>query len=256
MKYIGITGHRGSGKTTIAYLLGNTLEMLKFKYTKEQIKSYFDEWCETIKLDNNAIYDCNLKHVYFDEFGEMPKAFTAQLLSIDMDLLDSEFMKDNMYVNMKDFKLYKYDPSNTIMTNKELLEHATSTKRWKDVYVTLRDFITYFSIDIMKTYFGNNVWLKTRIVNDDKYGSPDDVFKLFSDTKTAEEIKYIKDKNGLIIRAVRPSNKKNNKGITDTEDCTADFVIITEGELTEMFDSIFEIANKIYTDEKISNNTV
>ena len=256
MKYIGITGHRGSGKTSVAYLLGNILEMLKYHKTKDEIKSYFAEWCETIKMNNNAIYDCNLNHVYFDEFGEMPKAFTAQLLSIDMDLLDSDFMKDNMYVNMKDFKLYKYDSSYTVMTHKELIEAATSTKRWKDVYVTLRDFITYFSIDIMQTYFGNNVWLKTRIVNDNKYGTPDSGWKVFSDAKTAEEIKYIKEKNGVILRTLRPSNRKANSGITDAEDCNTDFVIITEGELIDLFDSLFEIANKIYNDEKGTNSSI
>lgn len=257
MKYIGITGHRGSGKTSVAYLLGNILNMLKEKHTKQDIYDSYLYWCDLIKKNNNIIYDCDLKYIYFDEFGEMPKAFTAQLLSIDIDLLDSEFMKDNMYVNMKDFKLHNYDPSHIIMNHKELLECAETTKKWKDVYVSLRDFITYFSIDIMKTYFGNNVWLKTRIVNDNKYGTPDNGWKIFSDTKTVEEIKYIKDKEGIIIRTLRPSNKKNNAGITDiADDSTSDYVIITEGELIDLFDKLFEIANNIFENEKDTNNFI
>ena len=109
MNYIGITGHRGSGKTSIGYLLGHIRDCIKGKYTKEDIKKLYLTWCETIKKNNNAIYDCGLDHVYFDEFGEMPKSFVAQLLSIDMSVLDNDVMKDKMYVNMKDFKLYVFE---------------------------------------------------------------------------------------------------------------------------------------------------
>ena len=38
MKYIGITGHRGSGKTSTAYLLGNILDCLRSGCSRESIK--------------------------------------------------------------------------------------------------------------------------------------------------------------------------------------------------------------------------
>lgn len=257
MKYIGITGHRGSGKTSVAYLLGNILNMLKKKKSKEDIYENYKCWCELIKHNNNIIYDCDLDYIYFDEFGELPKSFTAQLLSVDIDLLDSDFMKDNMYVNMKDFKLHTYDKSYNIMTHKELLTNAPNIKKWKDVYVSLRDFITYFSIDIMQTYFGNNVWLKTRKANDEKFGGTNEKgWKIFSDVKTAEEIKYIKDNDGIIIRALRPTNRKNNNGISNIEDYDSDIIIITEGELINLFEQFFKMANKIYNNEKGVNNTI
>ena len=60
MFYIGITGHRGAGKTAIAYLLGNTLECLKRNNTFEDIQVVFNEKCSIIRANNNAIYDCDM----------------------------------------------------------------------------------------------------------------------------------------------------------------------------------------------------
>ena len=44
MKYIGITGHRGSGKTSTAYLIGNILDCLKHGHSKEAIEMYYTDW--------------------------------------------------------------------------------------------------------------------------------------------------------------------------------------------------------------------
>lgn len=244
MKYIGITGHRGSGKTTIAYLLGNMLEGLRWNYDKDKIQLMYNRCCKLIKENNNAIYDCGNLFVYFDEFGEMPKHMVATLLGIDMSILDNDIMKDTMYVNMKDFKLYTYNESFKVITSTELVEN--SSKKWKDAYMSLRDFVQCFSIDIMQKIFGSDVWLKSRIVNDETWKDTTEGWKIFSDVKTKDEIKYIKDNNGIIVRCRRPSNKKNNKGISNTETCDVDYIIITEGELTTLFETIYNIALDIY----------
>lgn len=251
MNYIGITGHRGSGKTSIGYLLGNILDCIKRKHEKSEILEDYKEWCEIIENNNNAIYDCSLDYIYFDEFGEMPKSFVAQLLSIDMTVLDNDVMKDKMYVNLKDFKLYAYDKSFKVLTTKELIEYtkAHSPKKWGDIYISLRNFAEYFSVHIMQKHFGTDIWLKTRIQNDIKYGESDKFYKLFTDVKTKDEIKYIKDRGGVIIRTSRPSHRKSNAGISNTEDSDTDFIINTEGKLINMFDSIYNLAKEIYERE-------
>jgi hypothetical protein len=244
MNYIGITGHRGSGKTSVGYLLGNTINAICKGSIKEDIEVMFKDWCNVIKSDENAIYDCPLYYVYFDEFGEMPKSFVAQLLSIDMSVLDNDTLKDTMYVNMKDFKLYSKDQSFKIITSVDILN---GSKRWKDCYISLREFAKVFSIDIMQKFFGTDVWLKSRVVNDEKWQvSSTEGFKVFSDVKTKDEIKYIKDRDGIIIRTCRLSHKKQHDGISNTENADADFIIDTEGCLYDLFDKIYNIANKIY----------
>lgn len=249
MQFIGITGHRGSGKTSVGYLLGHILNGLKMGLTREEFEVYYPIWCQEIKDNNNASYDCSLYYVYFDEFGEMPKSFVANLLSIDMSVLDNDTLKDTMYVNMKDFKLYAKDPSFKIISSEDILAGA---KRWKDCYISLREFAKVFSIDIMQKFFGADVWLKSRIVNDEKWNNSAhfEGWKIFSDVKTKEEIKYIKDNFGLIVRTSRPSHKKDHVGITTTENSDADFIINTEGPLTGLFEQIYKIAKEIYENSK------
>lgn len=248
MQFIGITGHRGSGKTSVGYLLGNILDCLKRDYSKDEIEDLYPTWCATIKENNNAIYDCCLDNVYFDEFGDMPKAFVASLLSVDMNILNNDTLKDKMFVNMKDFKLYPYDKSFKVLTAKELVEYtkANSPKRWPDVYVSLRNFAAYFSINIMQSIFGTDVWVKTRRQNESLYGEPNFEYTIFSDVKTKEEINYIKEKNGVMIRTLNPSTRKSDIGISNTENTDADFIINTEGNLVDLFNKIYEIGEKIY----------
>ena len=241
---IGITGHRGSGKTSIGYLLGNILNSLRRHHTKEEIFEDYKDWCDTIKQNNNAAYDCSLDYVYFDEFGEMPKSFVAQLLGIDMSILDNDTLKDTMYINMSNFKMYNYDETFKVITADDILSNIS--KKWKDTYISLREFAKVFSIDIMQRFFGSDVWLKSRRVNEEKWSYFNDGYKLFSDVKTKDEINYIKDQHGIIIRTIRPSNRKTNNGITNTENADSDFIISTEGQLIDLFDKIYDIAKQIY----------
>ena len=251
MKYIGITGHRGSGKTSTAYLLGNILDCLKHGHSKEAIKMYYTNWCGKIKNNQNAIYDCALDYIYFDEFGEMPKSFVAQLLSIDMSVLDNDTMKDTMYVNLNDFKLYSLEDHFCIVDSNWLLLNKSDNCFGEQVYMPLREFVKCFSIDIMQNIFGSNVWLKVLKVNDSRWNEPDSGWRVFSDVKTTDEIEYIKNKQGVLIRTKHPSNKKSKKGITNIENCNPDYIIDTSGELIDLFDSIYEIAEKIYNNERV-----
>lgn len=243
MKYIGITGHRGSGKTSTGYLLGNTIDMLLKGYSKEDILDKFPDWCDAIKQSKNAVYDCALTNVYFNTFGEMPKSFVAQLLSIDMSLLDSDTMKDNMFVNMNDFKLYTLDDSFTVIGTDDILNNTS--RRWKDRYISLRDFTKCLSIDIMQKYFGADVWLKSLKVNDEKWSLPNNSWTIFLDVKTKEETKYIEEKNGILVKTIRPSHKKSNSGIITTDQEDTNFIINTEGELIDLFDSIYDVSKEI-----------
>lgn len=246
MKYIGITGHRGSGKTSTAYLLGNILDCLKHGRSKEAIKMYYTDWCGKIKNNQNAIYDCALDYIYFDEFGEMPKSFVAQLLSIDMSVLDNDTMKDTMYVNLNDFKLYSREDHFCVVDSNWLLLNKSDECLGAPVYMPLREFVKCFSIDIMQNIFGSNVWLKVLKVNDSRWNEPDSGWRVFSDVKTTDEIEYIKNKQGMLIRTKHPSNKKSKKGITNIENCNPDYIIDTSGELIDLFDSIYGIATDIF----------
>lgn len=251
MQYIGILGHRGSGKTSVSYLLGCCLEYMKRGYTKEQLSAKYSTWCNNIKTSPNAIYDDCWDYVYFDSFGETPNSFVAQLLGIDMSILDNDTLKDSMYVNLKDFTLHTNVDENSIVTSKEYLATVKLDKPKcirrvnTDSYMTIRDFVSMFSIDIMQRYYGTNVWIKSRIRSDAQYNY-DCGWRIFSDVKTGDEFLYISEKNGILIRVQRPSNKKKNKGITNIESEHADYEIVIETDITDLFEEIYKIAKDIY----------
>ena len=81
----------------------------------------------------------------------------------------------------------------------------------------------------------------------------EDVIYYFEDNKN-DLHRYIKDNSGIIVRTLRPSHKKIDAGITNTENSDADFIINTEGPLTGLFEKIYEIANEIYTKQNIKDN--
>jgi len=251
MKHIGITGHRGSGKNTTAYLLGNILERMRKGHSKELIEDAFPIWCDEIRRDGNAIYDCCLYFVYFDEFGDMPKSMVSQLLGIDMGMLDNDFMKDHMYVNLKDFTLHR-DVTTDVVTSEQYLSLVKIDKpklirRVKhDSFMLLREFMKMFSVDIMQRVFGTNVWLKSRVRMGEQYGEVSDGWRIFTDVKVADELLYIKDKNGVIIKVQRPVNRKKDAGISNVEDMNVDYTITITTDISDMFEDLYKIAKDIY----------
>jgi hypothetical protein len=251
MKYIGITGHRGSGKNTTAYLLGNILERLRRGQSKEMIELVYPEWCEEIKKDCNAIYDSRLYFVYFDEFGEIPKSMVSQLLGIDMGMLDNDFMKDHIYVNLKDFTIHKDIENCIVVTSAEYITmvNVEKPKQIRNVYMTLREFTKMFSVDIMQKLFGTNVWLKSRHRQNEQYGEVEDGWRIFTDVKIGDELLYIKDKNGVIIEVNRPVNRKKDNGISNIKGVNVDYNITIMTDISEMFEDLYKIAKDIYEDK-------
>lgn len=248
MNYIGVTGHRGSGKTSVSFLLGNILDNLEKGLSKDEIYENYKIWCEELIDNDNIIRNAVLDNVYFDEFGDMPKAFVSNLLSIDMNMLYNDVLKDKMFVNMKDFKLYPRDKVLKVLTANELVEYTKShsPKKWEDIYISLRNFAEYLSVNIMQKTFGSDVWVKTRRQNDLLYGEIDVKYTVFSDIKTTEEINYIKEKNGILIRTINKSKKKSNRGIVNTDNIDVDFIINTDKDLIDLFEEILKISIEIY----------
>ena len=251
MKYIGITGHRGSGKTAVAYLLGNVLERIRRNDTKEEINALFNKLCETLRQDNNAIYSCPLYYVYFDEFGDAPKSLISQIIGVDMQVLDSDDSKDSLYINLKDFSIHT-DKAGVAITADEYMSRvpAEPKKITKDVYMTLREFIEFFSVDLMQRYLGSNVWVKMLNLSKEKFGDVEEGWRIFADVKFDFESQYIKDNNGFMISTKRLSKKKRTTKVSNKIEVSMDYTINTEGDLELLFEPIYTIAKDIYDKSK------
>lgn len=258
MLYIGVRGHRGAGKSTISYLVGNTLDYILRNETEDYDKLY-RIWCDDIVKDEKVIHDSQLNHVYFDSFSDTLKLWVKLLIGCPNSYMYDDYYKDHMIINMKDFsyKVYEEIPDNIKMYSHEELYDVMPKDRapitiTKNIYISLRNFIMYFGLEVMQRFFGSNVWVKSLNCSSEFYNSIfDSGIKIFTDVKTPGEVTYIKNKDGYIIKVSRPNHKKSPQK-TDklSQDNRFDFEITIRDDLYDTKDIIWEISNKILYGKK------
>lgn len=256
-KYIGIRGHRGAGKKTISYLLGNAIETILKKTDWDAKWPHLIEDVESDNFEKNL----NLNHVHFDSFADTLFVMIHTLLNIPMDWMTDDFMKDHVYINMKDFSYINCDkldktPS-PLYTCKELfheryneIDTETRPRTFRtDTFLTLREFIYYFGFT-MQSFFGLNTWVKSLDRNtgllEKFYAGDRTIYKIFIDVKYPSEATYIKNNGGIIIKCMRPDNIKEDTPVS-TEldyDSRVDYEISYEN-IRDLKDTIYNIANEL-----------
>ena len=257
MNYIGIRGHRGSGKKTIAYLLGCAIEYTispnLFPLDRDR-SAIFKVWCDKVMDDEYITSHSNLKHIYFSAFKETPELLTELLFGFTGDVTFDDFHKDHTILNLKDFSYTTYDevPNDLkLYTAEELYNYFISKKEptaiTKDLYASLREVVMYFGREVMQRFFGLNVWVKTLRSCDDRYPynfNDNLYYKIFTDLKYPSEATYIKEKQGVIVKVNRPGHKK--RGVDKLlHDDRIDYELEVGEGLYDLEDKIFEIAEAI-----------
>lgn len=258
MKYIGIRGHRGAGKNTIAYLLANTLNWISERSHAEDFHELFVRWCAEIKEDETRLDSLSLAWVIVEGFGDGPKMFVNMLTGIDFADMNNDWAKDHTVINIKDFTVNQFeDPQaelgSDLVTAKEYFEKLTFLSDpepiQQNVYMTLRELILYFGIYVMQNAFGRNVWVKSLVANqkffDGLYGDDVKGYKIYADIKARLEISYIYDRGGVIVKVSRPSHKKTGGMDLLKGDSRHDYAIEITGELEDLERTIYDIAKSI-----------
>lgn len=266
MNYIGIRGHRGAGKDLISYVVGCTLNHM-IETNQIPDKSKMDSWINDIIDNDNVIHEVSLKNVYFDSFGDTVKTFVALLLGCDTKYLYDDYYKDRMVIDMSTFKYQIFDdiPKDlTLVSNEQLynimMKQGSPDAVVQQYMITLRDFILYFGQDVMKRFFGTNVWIKSLNLNGNMFENifSDSSYKIFRDIKTSSEVTYIKNKGGIIINVYRKNSHKKRGFNNDKllKDKRIDFQINIPDNVYDIYDDIIqicELCNKIKTETL--NNT-
>lgn len=260
MNYIGIRGHRGAGKKSIAYLLGQTIDYLIENEGKLLVGKTYDElyeqWVEDVMTNEDVIHDIGLDNVYFDSFADTLKLFVELLTGIPNEYIYNDHYKDHVVINIRDFSYTYYEEipdTIQLLTRDELYKLMPKDSNpitiMKNLYMTLREFILYFGIDVMQRFLGLNVWVKSLRQSEERLSSlfnEDNMYKIFSDVKTPSEVTYILDRKGCIVHVIRPSNKKKSGGFDKlSKDGRVDYTIHVGGNLSEIKSQILEIAKQI-----------
>ena len=267
MKYIGIRGHRGAGKTSIAYLLGCAIDyLITDAFDIDEYNNKYASWCKNIKSNPGILSDADHKHVIYEKFGDTPKMIISMLTGISLNDMKSGSARDNKIINLKDFSVIAKDDSfdDKLWEAEEFwLHHQQDVSVVpgvinEDIYMTLREFIIYFGIYVMQNAFGHNVWIKSLVMNSNFFNGlfPDEeqnIYKIMSDVKSRSEVSYIYDKKGIIVRVSRPSNVKRGGMNLLRGDSRYDYEIVIENDIEDLSEKILETAKNIINHESIQN---
>lgn len=252
-KLVGIRGHRGAGKESVAFLLASTLEFIdeseRLEINKESdYKKHFniiynDAVKKFVDDKDKAFADADFKHVYLDAFGDAPKAMVQQLLGCDYKYIWEDYWKDHAVVDLNTFDIKEVDElPDGLITVDDLIDGFGIGE------MSIRDFILYFGINVMQKYFGRDVWVKSTAQNDRRNEEYfEDGIRIYTDIKAPTELSYLIDKQAVIINVERRGYKK--KGGLDLlkDDKRWNYNIKIKGnDLMSIKDDILKIAEDIY----------
>lgn len=239
--YVGIRGHRGSGRPTVSYLLAHTIDYLIEKGDfGDDFDLCFDKFVSNIlTYHNDFILRTNLNSVYLESFSDVARLMCSMILNIDSDTMYNEYAKDNLLINIDDLTMVdrcEIDCVVNTITAEELFQLKMKHIRSKandyhcDCYITLREFCTYYSVYCMQTMMCNDLWIHT--LDNSMYVRDDVRVKIFYDVKTPKEVDYILDNGGIIVCANRPKRKKRDTSVSNMlkDDKRIDFNVTIDGD--------------------------
>lgn len=251
-KYIGIRGHRGAGKNTIAYLLGTAIEFYLVHNNWEGFELVYQLAVQKVLEEGGeTIPEYDFKNVYFESFADTAKITLAQILGFPTDWMYNDWCKDATIIDLKDFSFERAQNklnlhSKLSLKQKEMYtaeqlynamqqEDITQTK--DHVYITLRELIVYYSKYVVQKYFGKNVWVKSlensKWENERFYALNKTIYKIFVDCKFPTEISYIYNNEGKIVKVTRDNNVKPDTNFSEqlANDNRFDYEIELDGDL-------------------------
>ena len=228
---IAIQGNKFSGKTTTAKMLQFLLNTPKWlhNYTLYRLmkKSYY-------KFENYQIL------AYADKIKQM----LSILLNVPVIQFEDRDFKENCYV---DFTTLTLHWRHNIGDDSKLLNDSEFSKevQWLDQklirekYLSIRQVMQYYGTEVMRRYFGQNIWiLSTMKTGFNKI--------IISDQRFLNENEISKQSNAKIIHIIRPEAKSGNHSSESELQKLLDnkmynYLIDNNGNLKDLFNKCKEI---------------
>lgn len=254
--YIGVFGHRGSGKTSIGYLLANAVEyIVSPRSFRHPLSGHESTWDDIYK---NAVKRCmdktyqhsHLAYTYWTSFSEDIIFNISALTGIPAEDLYDDTLKDSIYINMRTMdEVSDPDPAK-VVTREQLLEvrsRGAITPIEDDIYILMRDFILYYAHDVMQRFFGSNIWITMHKHNNERYscGWLSDSYRIYTDVKSECEYEYLKELGTSFVEVRRPEHKKEDTMLSTYNNFKPDYTIDVNGDLMSLKDTIYNIAKQI-----------
>lgn len=220
MKYIGITGKRGSGRETFAWLLGKTLQ-LSNKITYTEYQDLFKQWTDDVKKSKDCIGSNN--YYVLESFGGI--------------ILDS--------IRLTIPSLYELNLSQGSEDLNRKFDIETLTV--DSGSATVGEFIILYADKIMKSNFGKRFWVN--IAEQAAHRKENDPFSteqfvIYWDVKTDEEVEYIKGHNGVFIQISCPERLRSG-GYNTIKSTAPDYKVRLHKDFVDDCQQIWDLAHSL-----------
>ena len=223
MKYIGITGKRGSGRQTLAWLLGQTLQCMD-KLSFEEYQQKFKAWTDAVKKSKDCIGSSN--YYVLESFGGI--------------ILDS--------IRLTIPALYELDLSQESPDLSLSFDVDSLTVGEGDL--TVRQFIIQYADRVLKGNFGRKFWVNiaeqwAHQKEQDEYRT--EQYIIYWDVKTDEEAEYIKRHNGVYIQVSCPERLRSG-GYNTIKSTKPDYKIRLHEDFVDDCQQIWDLAHSLSSD--------
>lgn len=193
-----------------------------------------------------------MRYVYYDSFQDGLLTLISNLTGISyLDLRNKEY-KDTTYIDLSDFSVCKdkdfkkeYNLFCAKMFPEYIEYHNGIIPQYS--YMSIREFILYFGHEVMKKFFGSNIWTKIIDTSFDPTDYEQRSWKIYEDVKTQAEYDFIRKYGGVIINVDRTTVQTKTSVLdANHKDWVIDYNIIIDSDLKNMYNPIVEVAIKIY----------
>lgn len=224
MRYIGITGKRGSGRETLAWLLGMTLQHMD-KLTYEEYQEQFKTWTREVTESKDCIGSSN--YYILESFGGI--------------ILDS--------IRLTIPPLYSLDLSQGSPDLDRKFDVDTLTLDNGDM--TVGEFIILYADKTMKSAFGQRFWVniaEQMAANKENFPYATEKYIIYWDVKTDEEAAYIKRHGGTYIKVTCPERLRSG-GYNTIKQTEPDYRIRLHKDFVDDCEQIWDLAHSLASSE-------
>lgn len=174
-------------------------------------------------------------------FADVMKKMLAVLLNIPIEQFNDRNFKENFRVNLSTLECStSRNQINKILPDTKFNRFAKELNPDIRYYnLTIRQLMQFFATNVMRTFFGENVWITSTLRNaSDK--------TIISDCRFLNEAKAIKEHGGKLIYINTPNTKfgqhQSEKEMEQMlNDNVYDIVIDNSGNLKDLFNKIKNI---------------
>ena len=226
-KLFAFSGTKGSGKDTASKMLQYCLSVPKI-FRQYWIYKYFGK-----------LFPKSWK---ITAFADIMKQMLSNLLNIPVNKFNDRTFKEKSYVCLDTLECSDYVNEAKTFSDVQFNKYAKElNKDIKKYHLTIRQLMQFFATNVMRTFFGNKVWINSTLRNASRN-------TIISDCRFINEANEIKLHGGKIIY-IGTSNTNFGQHQSEKEmewmlqNNMYNITVDNSGTLKDLFNKIKNIAN-------------